>query len=52
MVLVAHDAMLPSLTLDMLRVAAKQDAFLIRSAPRGVQSVVVAGVSIPTDASA
>jgi len=52
MVLIAHDAIVPSLTLDMLRIAAGQDAFLIRSAPGGVQSVVVAGAQIPTDASA
>ena len=52
MVLIAHDTIVPSLTLDMLRVAAGQNAFLIRSDPGGVQSVVVAGVQIPTDASA
>ena len=52
MVLIAHDAIVPSLTLDMLRVAAGQSAFLIRSGPVGVESIVVAGAQIPTDASA
>jgi adenylate cyclase len=52
MVLMARDTVVPSLTLDMLRVAARQDAFLIRSEPGGVQSVGVAGIPIPTDASA
>ncbi len=52
MVLIAHGNIVPSLTLDMLRVAAGESAFLIRSAPGGVESVVVAGVQFPTDASA
>jgi len=52
MVLIAADAIVPSLTLDMLRVATEQSTFLIRSGPGGVQSVVVAGTPIPTDASA
>jgi adenylate cyclase len=52
MVLIAHDAIVPSLALDMLRVAAGQSAFLVRSDPGGVESVVVAGARIPTDASA
>ena len=52
MVLIANDTVVPSLTLDMLRVAANENAFLIRSAPGGVESVVVAGAQIPTDASA
>ena len=52
MVLIAGGAIVPSLTLDMLRVAARQDAFLIRSDPGGVESVVVAGAQIPTDAAA
>ena len=50
MVLIAHDTIVPSLTLDMLRVAAGQSAFLVRSDPGGVESVVVAGARIPTDA--
>jgi adenylate cyclase len=52
MVLIAHDTIVPSLSLDMLHVATGQNAFLIRSAPGGVESVVVADAQIPTDASA
>jgi len=52
MVLIAHDAIVPSLSLDMLRVAAGESAFLIRSARGGVESIAVAGTRIPTDASA
>lgn len=52
MVLIAEDAVVPSLTLEMLRLATGQSAFLIRSDPGGVESVVVAGSQIPTDASA
>jgi adenylate cyclase len=52
MVLIANDNIVPSLTLDMLRVAAGQSAFLVRSDPGGVESVVVSGAQIPTDASA
>ena len=50
MVLIAQDTIVPSLTLDMLRVAAGQSAFLVRSDTGGVESVVVAGARIPTDA--
>ena len=52
MVLIARDTMVPSLTLDMLGVATGQNAYLIRSDKGGVESVVVAGAQIPTDASA
>ncbi len=52
MVLIADDAIVPSLAVDMLRVAADESSFLIRSAPGGVESVVVAGAQIPTDTSA
>ena len=52
MVMVAHDAIVASLSLDMLRVAAKQTAFLVRSGPGGVEGIVIGDVPIPTDASA
>jgi adenylate cyclase len=52
MVLIAEDAVVPSLALEMLRLATGQSAFLIRSGPGGVESVIVAGSRIPTDASA
>lgn len=39
----------PSLSVEMLRVATGQRAIAVRSNKAGVDSVVVAGVSIPTD---
>ena len=39
----------PSLTVEMLRVATGQRAFAVKSNKAGIDSVVVAGVSIPTD---
>ena len=51
-VLIAQDTIVPSLTLDMLRVAAGEKAFLVRSGPGGVESIVIGGLQIPTDASA
>ena len=43
------DQLLPSLGLDTLRVATGQSTTLIRSVDAGVDSVVLAGVAIPTD---
>jgi len=48
-VLVAKDNLVPSLAADMLRVATGQTTFLIKSDPSGIQSVVIAGVKLPTD---
>jgi adenylate cyclase len=39
----------PALTVEMLRVATGQTTFAVRSNAAGIDSVVVAGVSIPTD---
>lgn len=52
MVLIAHDTIVPSLTLDMLRVAAGEKAFLVRVGPGGVENIVIGGLQVPTDASA
>lgn len=52
MVLMANDRIVASLTLELLRVATRQSAFLIRSGPAGVRSVVVAGAVLPTDSAA
>ncbi|MFQ5625460.1 MAG: CHASE2 domain-containing protein [Methyloligellaceae bacterium] len=48
----AGGAMIPSLTADMLRVATRQTTYVIKAGEAGVQSVVLAGVEIPTDANA
>jgi len=45
----AGDHLLPSLTIEMLRVATGQRAVAIKSNKAGVDSVVVAGVNIHTD---
>jgi adenylate cyclase len=39
----------PTLTVEMLRVATGQRAFAVKSNKAGIDSIVVAGVSIPTD---
>jgi adenylate cyclase len=49
LVLRVKDKILPSLSLETLRVATGQSALLIRSDEFGVDSLVVAGVAIPTD---
>ncbi len=41
--------MVPSLTVEMLRVATGQRAIAVKSNKAGVDSIVVAGVAIPTD---
>lgn len=48
-VLVAKNRIMPSLTMELLRVATGQSTFLVRSDKSGVQGVVVAGAQIPTD---
>lgn len=43
---------IPSLNADMLRVATGQTTYVIKTGEAGVQSVILAGVEIPTDANA
>ena len=42
-------AIYPSLAVEMLRVATDKSAFLVNTGPHGLDSIVVAGVKIPTD---
>ena len=51
-VMKAGGSMIPSLNADMLRVATGQTTYVIKTGKAGVQSVVLAGVEIPTDANA
>jgi adenylate cyclase len=48
-VMKAEGVMVPSLTLDMLRVVTASGAILIRTDQAGVKSVAVPGLEIPTD---
>lgn len=48
-VLVAKGRIVPSLTMELLRVATGQSTFLVKSDQGGIQNVVVAGAQIPTD---
>jgi adenylate cyclase len=48
-VMQAHGAVMPSLTLEMLRVASGSNTVLIRSDRAGIQSAAVPGFVIPTD---
>ncbi len=52
LVMMAQGKMLPSLSLELLRVATGQSTILIRSGDAGVNSVVLAGVAMPTDKNA
>jgi adenylate cyclase len=49
MVLQAQGAMMPSLSLEILRVITSTPTLLIKSEPAGIKSVVVRGLEIPTD---
>ena len=51
-VMKAGGSTLPSLNADMLRVATNQTTYVIKTGEAGVESVILAGVSIPTDANA
>lgn len=51
-VMKAGGAILPSLNADMLRVATNQTTYVIKTGDAGVEAVILAGVSIPTDANA
>jgi adenylate cyclase len=49
MVMQAQDAIKPSLTLEMLRVATGASTILIRTDAAGIQSVAIPGFVLPTD---
>ena len=49
LVLSVQGQILPSLTLEMLRVATGAGAILIRSSPAGIDSVAIPGFVMPTD---
>ena len=49
MVMLAQGAIVPSLTLEMLRVVSGTNTLLIRADEAGIQSVAVPGFVIPTD---
>ena len=48
-VMVAQDTLVPSLTMEMLRVVTHAGAILIRTNEAGVRSVAVPGLEVPTD---
>jgi len=48
-VMVAQGALVPSLTMEMLRVVSQSGAILIRTDNAGVQAVAVPGLEVPTD---
>ena len=52
LLVIAHDTILPSLGLELLRVATGQSTILIRTDAAGVNSLVLAGVAVPTDRNA
>jgi adenylate cyclase len=49
LIMMAQGSLMPSLTFEMLRVAAKADTLLVKSDDAGVKSVGVPGFEIPTD---
>jgi adenylate cyclase len=51
MIMQAQGATMPSLSLEMLRVATGTDTILVKSDPTGVKSVGVRGLQVPTDKS-
>jgi adenylate cyclase len=48
-VMEAQDTLVPSLTMEMLRVATRAGAILIRTDDAGVRAVAVPGLEVPTD---
>jgi adenylate cyclase len=52
MIMVAQGALMPSLSLEMLRVATGTDTLFVKSDPAGIRSVAVKGFEIPTDRNA
>jgi adenylate cyclase len=51
MLMLAQGVTMPSLSLEMLRVATGTDTILVKSDPTGVKSVGVRGFQVPTDGS-
>lgn len=51
-VMKAGGSMIPSLNADMLRIATGQTTYVIKTGEAGIQSVVLAGIEIPTDSNA
>jgi len=49
MVMLAQDTIMPSLTLEMLRMVTGSSTILIKSDTAGIKSVAVPGLEIPTD---
>jgi adenylate cyclase len=49
LVMRAQGAMVPSLSMELLRVVTKSSAILVRTDQAGVQSVAVPGLQVPTD---
>lgn len=49
MIMQAQDLLLPSLTFEILRVAAQSDTIAIRTDDAGIKSIAVPGLEIPTD---
>ena len=49
MIMQAQDLLLPSLTFEILRVAARSDTIAIRTDDAGVKSIALPGLEIPTD---
>jgi len=49
MIMVAQGTLVPSLTMEMLRVVSRAGAVQVRAGDAGVQSVAVRGLSVPTD---
>lgn len=47
--LIANGELLPSLSLDLLRVATGKTTYLVRTGANGVESVAVAGLRLPVD---
>jgi adenylate cyclase len=49
LVMEAQDELVPSLTMEMLRVVSRASAILVRTNQAGVQAVAVPGLEVPTD---
>lgn len=48
-ILLANGEMLPSLSLDLLRVATGKSTYIIRTGPNGIESMALSGVQLPVD---
>jgi adenylate cyclase len=49
MIMKAQGALVPSLTMEMLRVVSRASAILVRANEAGVQAVAIPGLEVPTD---